>query len=66
MGVGVAFLDGAKDSEINNTTAMEAYYKFVFSDYFDLTLDAQWLEDDLRAAKDPEGTLIGLRFNASF
>jgi len=68
VGVGVAFLDGAskKSSGINETTALETYYKYVFSDYFDLSLDVQWIEDDLRATKDPEGTLIGLRFNANF
>lgn len=66
VGVGVAYLDGAKNSGINDTTALEAYYKYVLSDYFDLSLDAQWIEDDLREAKDPEGTLVGLRFNANF
>ncbi len=66
VGVGVAYLDGAKSSGINDTTTLETYYKFVFSDYIDLTLDAQWIEDDLREAKDPEGTLVGLRFNANF
>jgi len=66
VGVGIAFLDGAKDSEINNTTALEAFYNYVFSDHFDLSLDAQWIEDDLRKEKDPEGFLVGLRFNAIF
>ena len=66
LGVGVAFLDGANDSGINDTTALEAYYKFIFSDYFDLTLDAQWIEDDVRDAQDPEGAIVGLRFNAHF
>lgn len=66
VGVGIAFLDGAKSSGIDETKALEAYYKFVFSDYFDLSIDAQWIEDELRSAKDPKGTLIGLRFNANF
>ena len=68
VGVGVAFLDGAnkKSSGIHDTIALEAYYKYVFSDYFDLSMDVQWIKDDLRKAKDPEGTLIGIRFNANF
>lgn len=68
LGIGIAFLNGAKNesSSINDTKAFEAYYKYVISDNFDLSLDAQWIEDDLRADKNPEGTLIGLRFNANF
>ena len=66
IGIGMAFLDGAKDSEINNTTALEAFYNYTFSDHFDLSLDAQCIEDDLRNEKDPEGFLVGLRFNAIF
>ena len=68
MGAAVAFLDGASksSSEINDTKAFEAYYRYVFSDYFDLTLDSQWIEDDLRESKDPEDALIGFRFNANF
>jgi len=68
LGVAIALLDGAnkKSSEINDTKTMEAYYKYMFSDYFDLTIDAQWIEDNIREAKDPEGTIVGLRFNANF
>jgi len=68
IGAAVAFLDGASksSSDIKDTTVLEVYYKHVFSDYFDLTLDAQWIEDDLREDENPEGTLIGLRFNANF
>lgn len=68
FGAAIAFLDGASksSSDINNTQAFETYYRYVFTDYFDLTLDAQWIEDDLRENKDPEGILLGLRFNANF
>lgn len=68
LGIGVAFLDGASNesSGIKDTKALEAYYRYVFSDYFDLTLDAQWIDDDLRDEEDPEGALIGLRLNANF
>ena len=55
LGAAIAFLDGASksSSDIKNTKAFEAYYRYVFSDYFDLTLDAQWVEDDLRESKRP-------------
>ena len=68
LGAAIAFLDGASksSSEINDTKAFETYYRYIFSDYFDLTLDAQWIEDDLRESKDPKGILIGLRFNANY
>lgn len=66
IGIGVAFLDGASDSGVNDTTAAEAYYKFVYSDHFDLSLDVQWIDDDLEGAPDAEGLLAGLRLNANF
>ena len=66
VGIGVALLDGAKNSGINDTTALEAYYKFVISDIFDLSADAQWIEDDVEDDENPEGFLVGLRLNASF
>lgn len=68
IGAGVAFLEGAnrKSSEINDTTALEAYYKYIFSDYFDLTADIQWVEDDLRKEKDTEGIIAGIRLNVNF
>ncbi|MFK7816995.1 MAG: carbohydrate porin [Gammaproteobacteria bacterium] len=68
FGAAIAFLDGASksSSEINNTQVFEAYYKYLLTDHFDLTLDAQWIEDNLRESKDPEGALLALRFNANF
>ncbi len=66
VAAGVAFLNGAKESGIDDTTALEAYYSLVFSDYFDFTADIQWIEDDLRDEKSPEGLISGVRFNANF
>lgn len=68
FGAAIAFLDGASksSSEINDTQVFEAYYKYQFTDHFDLTLDAQWIEDNLRESEDPEGILLALRFNANF
>lgn len=68
IGIGVAFLRGARSesSDIKDTKAFETYYRYMFSNYFDLTLDAQWIEDNIRNEKDPEGLLIGLRVNANF
>ncbi len=66
IGVGVAFLDGAKHSEFDDTTALEAYYKFAFSDSLDVSIDAQWIKDEMREGKDAEGALFGIRFNAHF
>ncbi len=66
LGVGIAFLDGASDSEINDTTAFEAYYQYIFSEYVDIAIDFQYIEDSLSGADDPEGFLTGLRLNLNF
>ncbi len=66
IGFGAAFLDGTSNADIKDTTAAEAYYRFVYSDYFDLTLDVQWINDHLENAENAEGLLAGLRFNAHF
>ena len=66
LAIGFAYLHGANDSEIDHTIALETYYKFMLSEIFDITIDAQWIEDDLESAENAEGYVVGLRFNTNF
>lgn len=65
---GIAFLDGAHvmSSDIDNTVALETYYRHVYSEHLDLTLDAQWIAEDLRTSSNTGGFITGIRLNASF
>ena len=64
FGVGLAYLDGANSSGITDTVALESFYQFVFSDHFDLSIDAQWIKDSIPNDSDTTGAIVGLRFNA--
>lgn len=64
LGIGIAYLDGASSSGVIDTVSFESYYKFVFSDNFDLSIDAQWIKDKIPNESDTTGAIIGLRFNA--
>ena len=63
IGIGVGYLDGANDSGVNETIAAEAYYRYLLTDNVDVSVDAQWIKDDLEDDNNPEGLLIGLRVN---
>ena len=68
VAAGIALLDGAHvmSTDIDNTLALETWYRYVFSDHFDLTLDAQWIKEKLRTSPDSEGLIAGIRINAIF
>lgn len=66
LAIGFAFLHGANDSEIDHTVTLETYYKFMLSEIFDITIDVQWIEDDLESDEAAEGYVVGLRFDTSF
>jgi porin len=65
IGLGYAYLDGG-NSGIRHSQAAEAYYRFVINDYFALTADVQYMEDDLRNQENPAGFICGLRLTAEF
>ncbi|MEW6586193.1 MAG: carbohydrate porin [Nitrospirota bacterium] len=66
IGIGYAYLDGACESGIDRTTAAEAYLKVKVSGYNDITLDVQYMDDDLKTGEDRDGVIYGVRMSAYF
>jgi len=66
VGIGLAYLNGG-NQDLSKTYAVETYYRAVFSDYFALTADVQYLKDELNTDEDdPEGWIFSLRLTAEF
>jgi|GEM_PF-142388 len=65
-GIGYAYLKGADKGEIDSTNAVEAYAKFKMTAFSDVTLDIQYIDDDLKADSDRDGFICGVRANAYF
>jgi porin len=66
IGIGYAYLTGPDEAEIDNTNAIEAYAKFKVSDFSDITLDIQYIDDNMRRGEDGDGFVYGIRANAYF
>jgi porin len=66
IGMGYAYLTGAGKSDIDSTNAFEAYAKFTITKFSDITLDIQYIKDDLDHDDDREGWIYGIRANAYF
>ncbi len=66
LGVGYSYLNGADDGEIDNTNTFEAYAKFKISDFTDVTVDFQYISDNMKHYQDQDGLIYGLRLNAYF
>jgi porin len=68
IGLGVAYLNGG-NADLDSSTVVEAYYRFVFNEYFAATADIQYLKDEyVRSAgiDDPEGWIFGVRATVEF
>jgi porin len=65
IGLGAAYLYGG-NQDIKNTRIAEAYYRFVITGQFGLSADTQYMKDDKKSGKDPEGVIMGLRVDAHF
>ncbi len=67
VGIGLAYLDGG-NQDIDETYVFETYYRAVFSDYFAMSADVQWMKDDseLGSDYDAQGWIFGLRATAEF
>jgi porin len=66
IGLGYAYLIGADDSDIDNTNAIETYVKFQISNFSDISLDVQYIDDNLRHEDNRKGVIYGIRANAYF
>jgi porin len=65
MGIGYAYLDGG-NLDIDKTQVAEAYVRFMLHKYFALTLDVQYMRDELRSGDGPKGFIYGVRMAAHF
>ncbi len=66
IGMGYAYLNGACSSDIDNTVAFETYAKFQISYFSDVTLDVQYINDNMKDEDDRDGFIYGIRMNAYF
>lgn len=66
IGVGYAYLTGADKSDIDNTNAIESYVKFQISKFSDVSLDIQYIDDNLKHEDNRKGFIYGVRANAYF
>jgi len=66
IGFGYAALEGAKTGSIDRTHAFEGYIRIQMCRYFNVSLDAQYIEDEIKDDRDPSAFIIGSRMNISF
>jgi porin len=65
IGIGYAFLSDG-NSGIDKTQVAETYARCALNQIFAITLDVQWMKDDLIAGDDPKGFIYGMRMTAEF
>jgi hypothetical protein len=66
IGLGYAYLTGTDKSDIDNTNVIESYIKFQLSKFSDVSLDVQYIDDNLRHEENRKGFIYGVRANAYF
>jgi porin len=67
IGIGYAFLSGADGSDLDYTQVAEVYWRFVLNDYFAVTADAQYMQDEFDTDEDDiDGFILGLRSVVKF
>lgn len=62
-GLALAYLDGADESDFDDSLVAEGYARFQLLEQLDLTFDIQYVEDDLVSGPDPEVWMFGTRIN---
>ena len=65
IGMGYAYLDGGNQG-LDKSHVLEVYYRFLLNEYCALTADMQYVKDDIKAGKNPEGFISGLRLVVKF
>jgi porin len=66
IGIGYGYLNGADESGISYSHAVETYLKMTLSDYNDITFDVQYIKDVVRHDDNMAGFIYGVRMNAYF
>ena len=65
IGIGYAYLDGA-NQDLDSSNVFEAYVRFLLNEYFALTVDVQYVKDNMKTGDDPKGFISGLRLVTEF
>jgi porin len=65
VGIGYALLGGG-NQDVDKTQVAEAYVRFVVHKYFALTLDVQYMRDELKSGGGPKGFIYGIRMAGHF
>ena len=65
IGVGYAYLSGGS-LDIENSQIAEAYYRWQLGEFFALTADIQYQQDEYKTATGPDALIAGLRATAEF
>ena len=66
IGIGYAYLTGSDKCDLDSTNAFETYARVNVSKFSDLTLDIQYIDDNLKHDDDRDGMIYGIRMNAYF
>jgi hypothetical protein len=69
ISLGYAYLDGG-NAGMNSSQVFETYYRAALNEYFAITADVQYMDDDLFEVDprqdDPNGWIFGMRLTAEF
>ncbi len=65
IGIGYAFVNGG-NLDIESSQVVEAYSRFLLNEFFALTLDVQYMQDENSTANDSSGYVFGVRGVATF
>jgi porin len=66
IGAGYAYLDGACKGDIDNTSVFETYAKFQITRFSDVTVDLQYIAENMQQVEDIDGFIYGVRLNTYF
>jgi hypothetical protein len=66
IGVGYAYLTGADKSNVDSTNAFETYAKIKMAKFSDISIDVQYINDNLKHDEDRKGFIYGVRVNTYF
>jgi len=67
IGIGYAYINGADDSDFDYTQVAEVYWRFVLNDYFAVTADVQYMQDEFDTDEDDiDGFILGIRSAVEF
>jgi len=65
VGLAYAIMNGGNLS-LDKSQVLEVYYRLVLNDYLAISADVQYLQDDLKDAKNPSGWILGTRLTVIF